>query len=559
MDDLRKQSDKELKKIEDEIERIYKDAEGDLREKWTAYMDRAEKRVASYGKAYSDAVKSGDADAIAAAKAALNKKIESVTIRDKQFADMVDAVTDRMANVNQLAADYVNGQMPRMYSYNYNGSLREVQKDADAAGISGIAFNMIDDATVERMQKRGEVTLPKRKIDVPKDKQWNRKAINAQIMQGIIQGESIPQMSKRLREVTDMNKNSSIRNARTLTTEAENGGRLDSMKTASDMGLEYEKTWIATHDERTRLSHALIDGESVPLDEKFSNGLQYPADPSGPPEEVYNCRCSLVRKLIGYKGHAIDDIGSYEPTYFDDVKAEAAANKPSEDELHETAEAFAEETQAETIDVDSVIPENVRKTIDDFYDKFTDAKTEHYLAINKDGKIIFESGNQRGKSNVSVPQAVNKANEGGYSIHNHPAPVTFSAEDIKNYEMSGQHGFVVDKSGNEYILYNKNPVSKYKEIDAIPITDHYDEDWEKIMPFTTSVQNAFEDIEERIAKERREYFAEIQETVADRADRSKLAQEWIRQHSADEEKIKWLEENAKDYGFVFEHRKKERK
>ena len=149
------------------------------------------------------------------------------------------------------------------------------------------------------------------------------------------------------------------------------------------------------------------------------------------------------------------------------MKAEAAANKPSEDELHETAEAFAEEQATETIDVDSVIPENVRKTIDDFYDKFTDAKTEHYLAINKDGEIIFESGNQRGKSNVSVPQAVNKANEGGYSIHNHPAPVTFSAVDIKNYEMSGQHGFVVDKSGNEYILYNKNPVSKYKEIEAI--------------------------------------------------------------------------------------------
>lgn len=316
MDELRKESDKRLKKIEDEIESIYKDAEDDLREKWNKYMSRAEKRLEGAENDLKAAIKSGDADAIAAAKAALTQKKQAVFFRDKQFSDMVDAVTDRIANVNQLAADYVNGQMPAMYRYNYNGSLREVQRDAEASGISGIAFNMIDDATVKRMQKQGEVKLPKRKIDVPKDKQWNKKAINAQMMQGIIQGESIPQMSKRLREVTDMNKNSSVRNARTMTTEAENGGRLASMHDAEEMGLEYEKTWVSTHDERTRLSHALIDGETVPLDEPFSNKLMYPADPSGPAEEVYNCRCSMVRKLVGFKGKKINTKG-YEPDYFD--------------------------------------------------------------------------------------------------------------------------------------------------------------------------------------------------------------------------------------------------
>lgn len=343
MDELRKKSDKELKKIEDEIERIYKDAEDDLRDKWDKYMSRAEKRVEGAEKALQDAMKTGDAETIAAAKAELTQKKQAVFFRDKQFSEMVDAVTDRIANVNQLAADYVNGQMPAMYRYNYNGSLREVQKDAEASGISGIAFNMIDDATVARMQKQGEVTLPKRKIDVPKDKQWNKKALNSQIMQGIIQGESIPQMSKRLREVTDMNKTSSIRNARTMTTEAENGGRLDSMKEAEELGLEYEKTWLASHDDRTRLSHALLDGETVGLDEPFSNGLQYPADPSGPPEEVYNCRCSLVRKLVGFKGKHIDAAG-YEPTYFADAQQEAAENPPTETELHETAEAYEEES-----------------------------------------------------------------------------------------------------------------------------------------------------------------------------------------------------------------------
>lgn len=336
MDELRKKSDKELKKIEDEIERIYKDAEDDLKDKWNKYMSRAEKRVEGAEKALQDAIKTGDADAISAARAALTQKKQAVFFRDKQFSEMVDAVTDRIANVNQLAADYVNGQMPAMYRYNYNGSLREVQKDAEASGIGGIAFNMIDDATVRHMVKNGEMKLPKRKLDVEKDKQWNKKTIQSEIMQGIIQGESIPQMSKRiLPEITSKsdtegktkkelqgimkkNKEAAVRTARTMATEAENAGRLDSMHEAEELGLEYEKTWLASHDDRTRLSHALLDGETVGLDEKFSNGLQYPADPSGPPEEVYNCRCSLVRKLVGFKGKHIDAAG-YEPTYFDDL------------------------------------------------------------------------------------------------------------------------------------------------------------------------------------------------------------------------------------------------
>ena len=316
MDNLRKETDKELKRLEDDLESIYKEAEGDLREKWDKYMKRAEKRLEGAENDLKAALKSGDADAIAAARSALAQKKENVLFRDKQFRDMVDGVTERMSHVNQIAAEYVNGKMPDMYRYNYNGTLTEVTRDAKKAGIDGVAFNMLDEKTVENMVKRGEVKLPAKKIDVPKDQAWNKKALNAQLLQGIIQGESIPQMSKRLSNVTNMDKEAAIRNARTMTTEAENAGRLASMEQAEEMGLQYEKVWMSTHDDRTRESHALMDGEAVPLDEKFSNGLEYPGDPNGEPEEVYNCRCSLVRKLVGYKGKKIN-AKSYSPTYFD--------------------------------------------------------------------------------------------------------------------------------------------------------------------------------------------------------------------------------------------------
>ncbi len=50
---------------------------------------------------------------------------------------------------------------------------------------------------------------------------------------------------------------------------------------------------MATLDGRTRDSHRDLDGERVPYDEPFSNGLMFPADPQGAGREVWNCRCTM--------------------------------------------------------------------------------------------------------------------------------------------------------------------------------------------------------------------------------------------------------------------------
>jgi hypothetical protein len=51
------------------------------------------------------------------------------------------------------------------------------------------------------------------------------------------------------------------------------------------------KTWCSAADDRVRDSHINIDGETVKMDEKFSNGLEYPGDPNGDASEVIQCRC----------------------------------------------------------------------------------------------------------------------------------------------------------------------------------------------------------------------------------------------------------------------------
>lgn len=62
-------------------------------------------------------------------------------------------------------------------------------------------------------------------------------------------------------------------------------------RVAKSRGANVMKQWDATLDGRTRPSHARIDGEIRETDEKHSNGLMFPGDPSGPAEEVIFCRC----------------------------------------------------------------------------------------------------------------------------------------------------------------------------------------------------------------------------------------------------------------------------
>lgn len=52
------------------------------------------------------------------------------------------------------------------------------------------------------------------------------------------------------------------------------------------------KTWIVTSS-NPRAEHAMMNGETVPYDEEFSNGANFPGDQSLTPEESCNCQCQV--------------------------------------------------------------------------------------------------------------------------------------------------------------------------------------------------------------------------------------------------------------------------
>lgn len=312
-DRARKATDNLLNQMEKRLSDIYKEAQKDIASKWVDYMEEANERIEPFEKAYQEAKERGDKEAARNLGINLSREKNRITIQNDYYKDILDYTTEQLAHTNEKALEYVNDQMPKVYGINYNGTIDQIKTDAGRIGMP-VSFNLLDERTIRNLVKTDKLDLPRKQLEKYKDKAWNAKAINSQLLQGILQGETIPQMAARLQNVTDMNEAAATRNARTMTTSAENSGRMDGMKAAEEKGLVYEKQWMATNDDRTRESHAEIDGESVPLDETFSNKLQYPGDPEGEPGEVYNCRCTMVRKLIGVRRRdgSIADIGEEE-------------------------------------------------------------------------------------------------------------------------------------------------------------------------------------------------------------------------------------------------------
>ncbi len=61
------------------------------------------------------------------------------------------------------------------------------------------------------------------------------------------------------------------------------------------------KRWDADIDNATRDTHRAADGQVRPLAQAFTVGtslMQYPGDPSAPPEETENCRCVPVAAIL---------------------------------------------------------------------------------------------------------------------------------------------------------------------------------------------------------------------------------------------------------------------
>lgn len=292
-DPAHEETERLLAEMEKKVAREYKQAAREAESKLNDYMEDFKEKDSVWKKMVEDGQKT-------------EKEYEDWRFRHmavgKRWENLKDTLAEDYLNADKAAKSIINGYMPEVYATNFNYGTYE----AEAGANVNTGFTLYDKQTVERLMRDNPDMLPQpgkkvsKAIAEGKAVRWNKNQIQSVMTQGILQGESIPKLARRLAsEVADKDYRAAVRNARTMTTGAQNAGRVDSYERAEEMGIDMEQEWRATLDGRTRHTHALMDGETQKVGDAFSNGLMYPGDPSGEPEEVYNCRCTLRAIVVG--------------------------------------------------------------------------------------------------------------------------------------------------------------------------------------------------------------------------------------------------------------------
>ena len=291
MDYGHKIADEKLKELEKRLKKEYSKAANQAYKKARSYLDNFQET----DEFLRQKVKSGQ----------MPKKMyqqwRTLTLTTgHHWEDITKQMTTDYINANKIAAEMIRNHSYDMYALNFNYGTFEVEKGT----LINTSFTLYDRDTVKRLMLDNPQLLPEPSelLTGLKANQYTRSKLQSVAIQSILQGESIPNMAIRLAQETgETDLNVAVRNARTMTTSAENAGRNDSYKRAQDMGIKMRRIWVATLDSRTRDSHREVDGEAQEIGDTFSNGLEYPGDMSGDPAEVYNCRCTLIADVKGSK------------------------------------------------------------------------------------------------------------------------------------------------------------------------------------------------------------------------------------------------------------------
>lgn len=285
-------TDKKLRDLERRIARLYAQAGRELQETIDAYFEQFAKRDEEMRALIGEIVNG---------KEWTEQDYKQWRLaqigRGEHYQALRERIAQRMTNANDVAISYINDETPGIYSLNRNYAAYTIEQVAGNVG-----FDLWDEQTARRLIVEQPELMPnypparalRRGIDLA----YGRRQITASVTSSILQGRSLRGIADDLQQrITTMDRTSAIRTARTAFTGAQNAGRMDSYAAAEKMGIKLKKEWLATLDSRTRHSHAMLDGEKVDQDKKFSNGCRFPGDPQGPAWEIYNCRCTMVAAL----------------------------------------------------------------------------------------------------------------------------------------------------------------------------------------------------------------------------------------------------------------------
>lgn len=273
MDEGHKITDKMLSNLENDLLEVYKDSYKNIKTQLDDVKDLIEKI-------------SEEEDPL---KRVLLER------REKRLSILLDSIAKDIKNVNEVATAMINDEMLNVFVENANYGYYFLENE----GGYNLNFDLYNKEIMKKLYKDNENPFTKIALRNIKDKSRIYRELRRNFSSAIRNGETILEIAKRVQGVVNRNMYDSIRIARTETTRLESMGREEVFNRGQDLGLKMKKVWISTADKRTRESHLMLNGKTIEMDKRFSNGLLYPGEYGGRAEEVINCRCTHIVELQG--------------------------------------------------------------------------------------------------------------------------------------------------------------------------------------------------------------------------------------------------------------------
>lgn len=219
------------------------------------------------------------------------KSMERSKVYQKQYQDALKAqVNSILDKMHRKEFKTVNKYLNDCYDKAFTGNMYVLHGEGIPLIVPIDQEKVVRAVQVNSKISKGLYSRLGEDVDLLKRK------ITAQISRGVATGMSYSQMAQQLAGYTKTGYNNAVRITRTEGHRIQQKSTMDACYAARERGADVVKQWDATMDANTRESHQMVDGEIRELDEKFSNGLMYPGDPSGNAAEVINCRCILLQR-----------------------------------------------------------------------------------------------------------------------------------------------------------------------------------------------------------------------------------------------------------------------
>lgn len=227
-----------------------------------------------------------------------NRVLDNIdTWRKTQEAKSVLLVKAIRVRPEELLFDTTEdaGKMQKLFTPAYKAQIKREARRLDSELDGLIEWNASDEKMESFIKKRKQdiKNINTRNFNEARDKigALTETAINENWTPIQLAGE----LKTYISDFYETKKDSgSLRIARTETGIISSDARYDAFKTE---GIEYHQ-WLNSADELVRENHADGTGDGgqvVRVGERFPvTGLLHPLDPSGPPEEIINCRCVAI-------------------------------------------------------------------------------------------------------------------------------------------------------------------------------------------------------------------------------------------------------------------------